>query len=177
MKKIAYSLVACLAVAGSALAGHEVKETKEYKQPEGVPCFKDTELQLDVFGTYNDTSAGGHTDGFGGGLAINYFFMRYVGIGVDGNVFDGGHDGTWNFSGRLILRYPIELGGLCLAPYIFGGGGYETDGINSGTEVAGGGLEFRIIPEKLGIFAEGSYTWVNASDDNRQARIGVRFVF
>ena len=69
MKKIAYSIVACLAVAGSALAGHEMKETKEYKQPV-EPCFKDQELQIGAFGSYTSTTAANpHADGFGGGEA------------------------------------------------------------------------------------------------------------
>lgn len=174
MKKLAYSLVACLAFAGSAFAG---KEIKEYKQPV-EPCFKDTELQLDVFGSYTDTSAGHHTDGFGGGIGINYFFMRYLGVGVDGNVFDGGSAGVWNFSGSLIARFPVELGGLCLAPYVLAGGGYENNSVSVGTWHVGGGLEFRVVPEKLGIYAEGRYTWTTSStDDQAQARLGVRFVF
>ncbi|MGB8170561.1 MAG: hypothetical protein WCF18_23865 [Chthoniobacteraceae bacterium] len=173
MKKIAYTLVACLAVAGSALAG---KEVKEFKQPV-EPCFKDTELQLDVFGSFTDTSNGHHTDGFGGGVGINYFFTRYLGVGADTNVFGGGASGVWNFSGSLIARFPVELGGLCLAPYIFGGGGYENDHTSCGTAHAGGGLEFRVVPEKIGIYAEGRYTWVANTDDQAQARLGVRVVF
>ncbi|MEA3209241.1 MAG: hypothetical protein QOE70_2298 [Chthoniobacter sp.] len=177
MKRIAFSFVACLAVAGSALAGHEMKESKEYKEPVVEPCFKDTELQLDLFGSYTDTEGGGYTDGFGGGVGVNFFFMRYLGVGADANIFDGGVNGVWNFSGSLIARFPVELGGLCLAPYIFGGGGVQTDGITSGTVHAGGGLEFRVVPQRLGIFAEGRYTWASGSDDSTQVRTGVRVVF
>ena len=173
MKKIAFSLVACLAVAGTALAG---KEIKEYKQPV-EPCFKDTELQLDLFGSYTDTEGGGYTDGVGGGVGINYFFTRYIGIGADTNVFDGGANGVWNSTGSIIARFPVELGGLCLAPYVFGGGGIQYDGAKAGTLHAGGGLEFRIVPEKFGIYAEGRYTWATVTDDSAQARVGVRLVF
>jgi hypothetical protein len=173
MKKIAFTLVACLAVAGSALAG---KEIKEYKQPV-EPCFKDTEFQLDLFASYTATEGGGYTDGFGGGIGINYFFCRYFGVGADTNIFDGGVNGVWNSTGSLIARFPVELGGLCLAPYVFGGGGLQYDGVKSGTVHAGGGLEFRIVPEKFGIYAEGRYTWAAESDDSAQARLGVRLVF
>ena len=174
MKKIAFTLVACIAVAGSALAG---KEIKEFKQPV-EPCFKDTELQLDFFGSYTDThSKGTYGDGFGGGVGINYFFTRYLGIGADAQIFDGGVNGVWMFSGSLIARYPIELGGFCLAPYAFGGGGFQEDGRQAGTAHAGAGLEFRIVPEKFGIYAEGRYTWVAGPDDYTQGRVGVRIVF
>ena len=113
----------------------------------------------------------------GGGIGFNYFFTRYLGVGVDGNIFDGGVNGVWQTSGSLIARFPVELGGLCLAPYILAGGGVQTDGITSGTYHAGGGLEFRIVPEKFGVYAEGRYTWAADSDDSAQARMGVRLVF
>ncbi|HEX8296184.1 MAG TPA: hypothetical protein VF593_07775 [Chthoniobacteraceae bacterium] len=179
MKKIAYSFIACLAVASSAFAGQEMKESKEYKTPLPEPCFKDTELQLDLFGSYTNTEGGGYKDGFGGGIAVNYFFMRYLGVGVDGNVFDGGVNGVWNTSASLIARFPIELGGFCLAPYILAGGGASFDSTSSGNLHAGGGLEFRVVPQRIGIFAEGRYTWNAAAgaDDGTQIRTGIRLVF
>ena len=56
-------------------------------------------------------------------------------------------------------------------------GGYHSGAREAGTFHAGAGLEFRLIPEKLGICAEGRYTWVGGPDDNAQARMGVRIVF
>lgn len=178
MKKIAFSFIAGLAVASSALAGHEVKESKEYKTPI-EPCFKDQEFQIDLFGSYTDaTSRSQYGDGFGGGIALNYFFLRYLGIGVDGNLRDSDASEVWNVTGSLIARYPIEAGGVCLAPYVLAGGGYQVDGSGDGTWHAGGGLEWRAVPQKLGIFAEGRYTWAGDDDDNSaQVRAGVRFVF
>jgi hypothetical protein len=173
MKKIAIPFLACLAIASSAFAGHEMKESKEYKAA-AEPCFKDQELQLDVFASYTD-SRGSHGDGFGGGLAVNYFFMKYVGVGVDGNIFDGDSNGVWDATGRVIFRYPIE-GSVCLAPYIFGGGGVLTDSVTVGTWHAGGGLEWRAT-HTIGIFGEGRYTWGADNQDAAQARLGVRFVF
>lgn len=176
MKKIAFPFIACLALASSAFAGHEMKETKEYKAPAPEPCFLDQEFQLDVFGSYNDArAANDHGDGFGGGIALNYFFIRYVGFGVDGNVYNGSNDTAWSSTGRFIFRYPIDS--ICLAPYLFGGGGIEGNGNSYGTLHAGGGLEWRAIPQKLGIFAEGRYTWGEDSQHSSQARVGVRFVF
>jgi opacity protein-like surface antigen len=177
MKKIAFPLIACLALASSAFAGHEMKESKEYKAiPE--PCFKDQELQLDIFGSYTDTQGGGYNDGLGGGVAVNYFFMRYLGVGVDGNLFNGDVNGVWDVTGRLIARYPLELNGgsLCLAPYIFGGGGVEMDGTTVGTFHVGGGLEWRAT-HQIGVFSEGRYTWAGGANDAAQVRVGVRFVF
>lgn len=181
MKKSVIAFFACVAVAGSALAGSTYvasgKETKEYKTyEEPFTCFSDQELQLDVFGIYTNTEGGGYGDGFGGGLGVNYFFARYIGIGADADIFDEGNDGVWGFTGRVIARYPIDS--ICLAPYAFGGGGYQMDGSGTGTLHAGGGLEYRVIPHKLGLFAEGRYTWaLSAQDESVEIRAGVRIVF
>ncbi|MDB6173457.1 MAG: hypothetical protein JWL59_2768 [Chthoniobacteraceae bacterium] len=178
MKNIALSLAAGLALASSAFAGTEVSH-KDFKgtPPMAEPCFRDTEFQLDLFGTYTDSRhSSRYSDGFGGGLAVNYFFMRYIGIGVDGNVFDGNANGVWDVTSHLIARYPIEGGSFCFAPYAFAGGGVETDGTTSGTYHAGGGLEWRAT-HQFGIFAEGRYTWAAQNNDAAQARLGVRFAF
>lgn len=179
MKKNALPYLACLAFASSAFAGQPVVESKDYKAPAPEPCFRDQEFQLDVFGSYTDSrSANPHADGFGGGIALNYFFMRYVGVGVDGNLFDGDANGVWSTTGRIIARFPIDngIGNLCLAPYIFGGGGYEVNGDGFGTLHAGGGLEWRAT-QSFGVFGEGRYTWGEDDQNSAQARVGVRFVF
>lgn len=177
MKTIALTLIAGIAAASSAFAGHEISHKDKVVTPM-EPCFKDQELQLDVFGSYTATRNGSsHGDGFGGGLGVNYFFMKYVGVGVDGNIYDGDANGVWDFSARVIVRYPIEMGSFCIAPYAFGGGGLVTDGGTDGTLHAGGGLEWRAT-HTIGIFGEGRYTWADtSSNDNAQARVGVRFVF
>src|ERR1700744_2934955 len=138
MKKITLPLIACLALASSAFAGQEVKESKDKTVVE-EPCFKDQELQLDIFGSWTDANHNNpHSNGFGGGAAVNYFFMKYVGIGVDSDTYDGGHRAVENFSGRVIARLPIESGSFCIAPYAFVGGGLLFDDVTVGTWHAGG---------------------------------------
>jgi hypothetical protein len=176
MKTIALSLIASAAVTGSVFAGQQVSH-KEFKQPAAEPCFKDTELQVDIFGTWTYTpEASRYEDGFGGGVGVNYFVQRYFGVGVDGQIYDGGANGVWDVTGRLIARYPIELGTYCLAPYAFGGGGIQADSTTSGTWHAGAGLEWRAT-QKIGVFGESRYTWGAQNDDAYQARLGVRFAF
>ena len=175
MKKIVFPLLACLVTASSAFAGPEVKESKQITAPAPEFCFRDQEFQLDVFGSYTDSrTANPHGDDFGGGIALNYFFIRNVGIGVDGNVFDGNANGVWSTTGRLIVRLPVES--ICVSPYVFGGGGYEVDGKGFGTAHAGGGIEYRAT-RNIGIFGEGRYTWGEDDRNSAQARVGVRFVF
>jgi len=179
MKKLTVSLLTSLVVLGTSFAG-PVTTSKSFKDKNPVApesCFKDQELQVDLFGSYtnfNDVSR--YHDGFGGGVGINYFFMKYVGVGVDGNVLGGHAHGVWNTTGSLIVRYPLELGSLCVAPYVLAGGGYQADGTSSGSMHAGGGLEFRVIKQKLGIFAEGRHTWAE-NNDSTQVRSGIRIVF
>ena len=176
MKNITLPLITCLALASSAFAGQDVKETKETKAMV-EPCFKDQELQLDIFGSWTDPNAHNtNRNGFGGGLGINYFFIKYLGVGLDGDAYDGGHHAVGDFTGRVIARYPIEMGSFCIAPYAFGGGGVMFDDTTVGTWHAGGGLEWRAT-HKIGIFTEGRYTWGAEANNATQVRAGVRIVF
>ena len=80
---------------------------------------------------------------WGGGIDLKYFFMRYIGVGIEGWVVDANQarqdifvdfsDGIFASSihhennaigavlGTLTLRYPIPC--TRFAPYIFGGAG------------------------------------------------------
>jgi hypothetical protein len=175
MKNTTLSLLALTGLASSAFAGHEMVTTGKDTLPPASPCFKDMEIQLDVFGSWVDTKSAG--SGFGGGLAVNYFFHRYFGLGIEGNVADVS-GGLWTTGGSLIGRYPLELGSLCLAPYALAGGGVQMDGTTSGTWHAGGGLEWRATPA-FGVFAEGRYVWTcgATSEENVRVSVGARFVF
>ena len=180
MKKTALTIIAGLGVASSVIAGPATAgKTVKTVVPPVEPCFRDHELQLDVFAQYMHFTHAGtppSRNGGGGGLGLNYFFCRYAGFGVDGSVNSLSH-GLWDFTGSLILRYPLELGSVCVAPYAFGGGGVQTNGSTLGTGHAGGGLEWRVTP-KLGIYGEGRYTWTTEhNEDSSQARLGLRFAF
>lgn len=179
MKTIASSILIGAIAATSAFAGGHAVSSKETKNvvPPPIPCFKDQEFQLDVFGSYTNGERNYlYDDGFGGGIGVNYFFMRYLGVGVDGNVYDGDVGGVWSSSASLIARYPVDLGTFCFAPYIFGGGGVRADSETVGTVHGGAGIEFRVTP-KIGIFGDGRYTWGKDEDDSILTRVGVRFVF
>jgi len=176
MNKILLPLVAGITLAVSANAGQPVVTSdKSYKNPApAAECFRAHELQLDLFGLHGWTTQGNHDDGFGGGLGVNYFLTKHLGVGVDGSIRDADAE-IWNASASLILRFPIENGGRCLAPYILGGGGVQTNSTTAGSFHAGGGLEYR-LPAGFGLFAEGRYFWAGANDQV-QARAGFRIVF
>lgn len=184
MKKIVLSLLAGVAIASTSFAGSSyVASSKSYKQEETYVaplCFQDTEFTLDLFGAYvqtDDNGRGVYTDGWGGGVGLNFFFARYFGIGVDGIWTDTASNSSiiHNVSGSFIIRFPIDT--ICLAPYVFGGGGGHFDSENNASAHAGAGLEYRAT-EKIGIFGDGRYTWVDDNaGDFATYRLGVRFVF
>jgi hypothetical protein len=187
----------------SSLAGEAVvstgKESKDYKQVPVETCFNDHEFQIDLFGQYSvgegPHQAGVMRDhGWGGGVGLNYFFQRYIGLGVDGSWLDvkeahdfARHDAADNrgtalnsVTGSVILRYPIDH--LCLAPYIYGGGGFEDDGKQWASGHCGVGVEYRIKPHKLGVFLDGRWTFLGDRDDHHDlnyfsARAGIRVIF
>jgi hypothetical protein len=196
MKKLTLSLLMSLGLVGSTFAGQEMASGKEYKGgPEPITCFKDQELQLDIFGAYADGNRphAGQFDehAVGGGVGINYFFHRNIGVGVDATWLYGGeknggdhsNDGNTtyhNFTSSLIFRFPIDE--ICLAPYVFVGGGFHVDGDQWASAHAGVGLEYRIVPERIGIFTDARFTYFgdrygDGDQNNIMARAGVRFVF
>ena len=197
MKKLTFSLAAALGVVGTSFAGQPMVSHKEYKGP--VPqeqCFKDRELQIDTFGAYADGNGSDHAGpikdhGWGGGIGINYFFTRAIGIGVDATwLYSREHPALQtdesenttihNFSGSLIFRMPIDS--MCLAPYAYLGGGFHVDGEQWASAHAGLGVEFRVVPQRVGLFADGRWTYFGdrfgAGDQNNfQGRVGIRLVF
>jgi len=210
MKKIGYCLVVCLTMAASSFAGTMVQSSKEYKAPvEPTPCFGDHEFQADVFGAYGVTEAHQgavmRDHGWGGGIGLNYFVARYVGFGIDGygldtksdqfafdrtrGEFRSGHldvtshdHAAWAATGSLIVRYPIDS--MCLAPYLFVGGGAQWTRACFGSAHWGGGFEYRIVPQKVALFLDGRFTVLADKQDVpihnphfTLVRAGVRFVF
>jgi opacity protein-like surface antigen len=195
MKRIAIGMLAAGIVASSAFAGDDTVG-KEMKAPVPAlaPCFKDQEFQVDLWGSITELSSGNREGQFGtprrgggGGIGVNYFFIRYLGIGVDGDLSSAHHE-LWNTTAKLIVRVPFDFGGLCLAPYVFSGGGgafassqYGNDSASVGAFMLGGGLEYRIKPY-ISIFAEGRYTWAGESDTHpdltaASGRFGLRISF
>src|SRR3954471_13989926 len=89
MKKLTITLLASIALAAASYAGTEISSGKDKKVIQPVHCFNDQELQVDVFGAYQvgegPNHAGPiHDHGWGGGIGINYFFSRYIGVGAEG---------------------------------------------------------------------------------------------
>jgi hypothetical protein len=134
--------------------------------------YRPAEFSIDLFGSYTDHDVrnGENTDSWGGGLGINMFFTRMIGIGVDT------HTDRWQFPqhahASVIFRFPSGFG---FAPYALGGAGRDWDN-GQWSWHAGGGLELR-LNKFTGLFADGRAIFPEDTPDYALARAGVRFGF
>ena len=157
-------------------------DDRAYYSQENVGLFNANELTLDLFGSYlgrerHFTDFPDHSirrGTWGGGVGANYFWTREVGIGVDTSFQDGGRRFVDHVSGSLIVRLPIET--VHLAPYVFGGAGYEFEPVYEWSAHLGGGLEFRFNP-KTAVFADARYIWSDRTGDQCLVRAGFRLAF
>lgn len=155
-----------------------------YYQDAGDPLYHACELSLDAYGVgalheYDFNDGGLHRKNyrFGGGVGANFFFTRYLGVGGDAFAIathNNGNSFLDTTTGNLILRMPI--GNTGLAPYIFGGAGYQFEGIDQVVGGGGVGLEFRIVPH-FSIFADARYLVPVKTPDYGLARAGIRLSF
>lgn len=209
-----------------AQASERSTEGKAYKgtilTDRNSQLFGDREWQIDVFGlgafyksaegnfvgSLNGTGSNSRQfsgrPGWGLGLGASYFFQRYLGVGVEQDVFgrtDGGFRRgdfgyiRWATIGNVFMRYPIEA--WHIAPYAMVGGGAfygntPNDTINLGRGRTanyklsgqgfghlGGGLDFRIT-RNTGVFSDLRYVFsgVDGLPDSQMLwRFGVRFAF
>ena len=176
MKKLSLTLLMAVAVVGSAFAGTESKTFKEKVVIEPTCRFRANEIQVDAFATglfYN-----GGNPAWGGGLAVNYFFTKFIGIGVEQDIVGRRHESAeWATIGNLFLRYPICSWNL--APYAMVGGGaaYGSGRSGHGFGHVGGGLEYRVT-DNIGLFSDAR--WVYSSEEPKSGvigRAGLRFAF
>lgn len=170
------SLSLTAAQAGTYVSGPSkapVPPSEPLKVPSLCECFEPNtaSVSLYVAGLLPDGSG---DDAVGGGISLNYFFTEYVGLEVDYTAADTDHSATHLVTGSVVLRYPIKQ--ICLAPYVFGGGGVHTNSETQGVWHAGVGVDYR-ISKCIGIFADGRYTWTEDTDDYTLVRAGVRFGF
>jgi hypothetical protein len=177
MKKLLLttSIVALSLLDAFAGDGKTFKEVKTVITPEPVCRFRDMEWQVDGF--YTAFFGGGgsyfHT-GSGGGFGVNFFFMRYFGIGYEAAWYD--NHGTAQHlpaAGNLFLRYPF----CNWAPYALVGGGGTWDGKPNGTGYGnvGLGLEYRFT-DHIGVFVDGRYFY-GGTGNVGNLRAGMRFAF
>ncbi|MEM8953548.1 MAG: outer membrane beta-barrel protein [Verrucomicrobiota bacterium] len=186
MKRIILSLAFCVAISGTALAGPtggwgKVTYDKSPPPPPPAPlCFEAGEFTVDAFfgGTWGQDREFPIGDGWGGGVGLNYFLTEMFGVSARYYAFDNdapGGSAEHDISFSAVVRFPIEE--LCIAPYLFGGGGLVTNSGTEGTGHLGGGIDWRFA-DNLGLFTDGRYTWAGGAKNNYASwNIGLRIKF
>jgi hypothetical protein len=139
------------------------------------------EFSVDAFGVgildeYNLTHGELAEKNFrwGGGAGANFFLTRYIGIG--GDFYSRSWKGSFvdTTTGNLIVRIPIELIGI--APYVFGGAGYQFQGVDQIVADGGAGIEFRPV-RHFGIFVDARYVAAAKTANFGFGRAGIRLSF
>ena len=177
----------CLVAGGSALllssasAGDATYSKNPAPSKEPVPaanCFNAGETSLDIISIYADPTGGGGDSydgtgldgGFGGGIGLTHFVTENIGLSGQAYWWDGASI-IHSVTASVIYRQPIQ--DICLAPYIYGGGGGHFDSVNQVSAHAGAGVEYRIC-EGFGIFADYRYTWADETEDWNLYTLGLR---
>ncbi|HEY1790282.1 MAG TPA: hypothetical protein VGJ73_19205 [Verrucomicrobiae bacterium] len=139
------------------------------------------EVSVDMYGVgllhssdFNNGVRARHDLKFGGGAGLNLFFTRFLGIGGDFTAISFHHSFVDTTTGNLIFRIPIANTGI--APYIFGGAGYQFQGIDQVIGGGGVGIEFRLVPH-FSFFVDARYLAAQKTEDFGMGRAGVRLSF
>jgi hypothetical protein len=147
------------------------------------PLYRAGEFQVDLFaaGTaqeIDDINAIKDGD-LGGGIGVNYFFTRNIGIGYEArHSFKDGEDFMNQMAGSLFVRFPIGH----VSPYVFAGAGFRYQDHNFSPRYhAGAGIEFRLSPY-VGLFSDLRFVQkdlqFNAfADQGYVGRAGIRLSF
>src|SRR3982751_7107847 len=97
MNKLLLCLLAAALPLGVAFAGvpYSGKEIKQVAPPPCPEWYADLEFNVSLWGTYVFTGNNWIDDRYidadhawGGGIDLKYFFMRYIGLGIEGWVVD-----------------------------------------------------------------------------------------
>src|SRR5438034_10910378 len=96
---LGFGLIASASFAG---VGYSGKEMKQVAAPPPCPeWYADREFNVSLWGTYVFTGNNWEDDRYleadhawGGGIDVKYFFMRYIGVGIEG----------WSVAGWLARR-------------------------------------------------------------------------
>lgn len=169
MKKLLYSIIMACAVSLQA--------------QDNPSLYSENEYQIDLFAAYKASqnsplttsisSIASDSGDWHGGIGLNYFLTKHLGVGVESYLNNFCGSGLDNINTSVFFRYPYKQ----VAPYAFGGVGYQLEGEDTFTAHLGLGVEYRFT-KMFGIFTDVRYTWVDEGrTDNSLVRFGTRFSF
>lgn len=152
--------------------------------PPSNEIFQSNEAQLDLFGSGSvNEQVLDHISGkritqngrLGAGGGLTFFPSRFVGFGGDVYSENTEHSFINNASGNLYLRFPIDP--VHLAPYVYGGAGYQWEPGQAWFAQAGAGVDIRVT-HHWGFFVDGRYVLPSRHEQNfGVGRAGIRLVF
>jgi hypothetical protein len=182
MKKILVSVVALVSAVSISQAAHVWEDpgpwwSSHWTYEVTPESFSANELTLDLFGAYITGPNHGedsNSERWGGGVGLNYFFLKGLGVGVEAEGFDNHGKLVDTFSSSLIGRIAIKDSPL--APYGFIGAGRTTAPTWEWLYYAGGGLEVRLNPA-TGLFVDGRWNVVERYPNYGLIRAGLRLAF
>lgn len=131
-------------------------------------------ISSDVYGTATFTdlkSLKSNSGKYGGGIGLNAFFTKKVGIGLEANS-QTPNAGKFldEVNAKAILRLPIAI----LAPNVFGGGGWSFERDNPDL-FGGGGVSLKVW-KNTSAFGDARYVYVPESDKGYpMVRLGLGF--
>jgi hypothetical protein len=175
-------LAGVMAVPCLSLVAQDPPSSSSHDSPHEI-LFAPDETSLDLFGSVsvgqeviNHLSRERIVDDgrLGAGLGVNHFFGRYVGLGADAYTENTQHSFVDNTSGNLILRFPIDVAHI--APYGFGGAGYQFDPSGVWFGQAGGGVDVRFA-RHVGLFVDARYVFTDGTKNFGLGRFGIRFSY
>jgi len=188
MKRLLMSLLGLSLVASAAFAGvgYSGKEIKQVAPPPCPEWYADREFNVSLWGTYVFTGTNWIDDRYieadhawGGGIDLKYFFMRYIGVGIEGWVVDARQarqDVFIDFSDGIFANSIHRESNAGEGFDIVATTGH-TDAETRAIGQVGGGMEIRITPH-IGWVSDFSWNFVDGPNNNfGMVRTGVNFAF
>lgn len=180
MKKLMFSIVACLALVSFANANGNPDKICVSKEMD-AGFYGNNEITVSTFSTtlFQDSD---NTDvNFGGGMEVKYFMNRNFGLGIEAFGVDGDGSATGAALATLTFRYPINESRF--APYAFIGGGttfgggdrFRDDDAKAMGQI-GIGLETRVTPN-VGVIVDVSENIINNGENSTMVRAGINLAF
>lgn len=185
MKDWKWMALACAGSVGAAKLGYTADNLRstDYDMYHHGSFYHANELSLDQFGagfigenriSHWSADRLSHNSRLGAGAGLNYFFTRNIGIGGDAFSINTEHSFVDTATANVIARFPIKE--TSVAPYIFGGAGYQFENREQWLGNGGLGVEFR-VSEHLGFFLDARYVLPDKSPNYGMGRAGLRFAF
>jgi len=170
-------------LAAKSVVGADATTNEQFQASSQSDYYRANELSIDAFGSASmgkysiedlSRTRVSHDTRLGAGLGVNYFFNRYLGLGVDAYSEDSRGSFVDSASANLTVRLPLGQSGF--APYAFGGGGRQFELARTWFGQFGAGMEYRFT-RNIGVFIDARLVVPAETGEYGLARLGLRVAF